>query len=89
MPVSKQTRKISNYLLDLDTFFASNTHVVPTTIVANDISRTDIGFNSDDNEVSWIDTDSTIVFSKRSKAQLARDLVAQIAIKINSTHLDQ
>ena len=58
-------------------------------IVANDISRTDIGFNSDDNEVSWIDTDSTIVFSKRSKAQLARDLVAQIAIKINPTHLDQ
>lgn len=58
-------------------------------IVANDISRTDIGFNSDHNEVSWIDTDSTIVFSKRSKAQLARDLVAQIAIKINSTHLDQ
>lgn len=58
-------------------------------IVANDISRTDIGFNSDDNEVSWIDTDSTIVFSKRSKAQLARDLVAQIAIKFNPTHLDQ
>ena len=58
-------------------------------IVANDISRTDIGFNSDDNEVSWIDTDSTIVFSKRSKAQLARDLVTQIAIKINPTHLDQ
>jgi len=58
-------------------------------IVANDISRTDIGFNSDDNEVSWIDADSTIVFSKRSKAQLARDLVAQIAIKINPIHLDQ
>ena len=58
-------------------------------IVANDISRADIGFNSDDNELSWIDTDSTIVFSKRSKAQLARDLVAQIAIKINPTHLDQ
>ena len=58
-------------------------------IVANDISRADIGFNSDDNEVSWIDTDSTIIFSKRSKAQLARDLVAQIAIKINPTHLDQ
>ena len=57
-------------------------------IVANDISRTDIGFNSDNNEVSWIDTDSTIAFGKRSKAQLARDLVAQIAIKINPTHLD-
>ena len=58
-------------------------------IVANDISRTDIGFNSDDNEVSWIDTDSTIAFGKRSKAQLARDLVAQIAIKINPPSLDQ
>ena len=58
-------------------------------IVANDISRADIGFNSDDNEVSWIDTDSIIIFSKRSKAQLARDLVAQIAVKINPTHLDQ
>ena len=57
-------------------------------IVANDISRTDIGFNSDDNEVSWIDTDATIAFGKRSKAQLARDLVDQIAIKINPTHLD-
>ena len=48
-------------------------------IIANDISRSDIGFNSDDNEVSWIDTDSSIAFSKRSKTQLSRDLIAQIA----------
>ena len=52
-------------------------------IIANDISRPDIGFNSDENEVSWIDADSTISFSKRSKAQLGRDLIAQIACKYN------
>lgn len=52
-------------------------------IIANDISRPDIGFNSDENEVSWIDADSTISFSKRSKAQLGRDLIAQIVCKYN------
>ena len=55
-------------------------------IIANDISRSDIGFNSDDNEVSWIDTDSSITFSKRSKTQLSRDLMAQIAHKYNDQH---
>ena len=55
-------------------------------IIANDISRSDIGFNSDDNEVSWIDADSSITFSKRSKAQLSRDLIAQIAGKYNDQH---
>jgi len=55
-------------------------------IIANDISRLDIGFNSDDNEVSWIDMDSSIAFSKRSKTQLSRDLIAQIAHKYNDQH---
>ena len=55
-------------------------------IIANDISRSDIGFDSDDNEVSWIDADSSITFSKRSKAQLSRDLIAQIAGKYNDKH---
>ena len=55
-------------------------------IIANDISRSDIGFNSDDNEVSWIDMDSSIAFSKRSKTQLSRDLIAQIAHKYNDQH---
>ena len=55
-------------------------------IIANDISRSDIGFNSDDNEVSWIDAHSSITFSKRSKAQLSRDLIAQIAGKYNDKH---
>jgi len=44
-------------------------------IIANDVSRGDVGFNAEDNEVSWIDADSTKVFSKRSKAQLARDIL--------------
>ena len=48
-------------------------------IIANDISRYDIGFNSDSNEVSWIDKSSSLIFSKRSKAQLARDIVKQLA----------
>ena len=48
-------------------------------IIANDVSRTDVGFNADDNEVSWIDRSSSVVFSKRSKAQLARDIIEHLA----------
>ena len=48
-------------------------------IIANDISRTDIGFNSDENEVTWIDATSSTLFDKRSKTQLARDLIAHMA----------
>ena len=44
-------------------------------IIANDVSRGDVGFNADDNEACWIDADSSTVFSKRSKAQLARDIL--------------
>ena len=44
-------------------------------IIANDVSRTDAGFDADDNEVTWIDRSSSVVFSKRSKAQLARDIL--------------
>jgi phosphopantothenoylcysteine decarboxylase/phosphopantothenate--cysteine ligase len=48
-------------------------------IIANDISRSDIGFNSDENEVHWIDAESSTLFDKRSKTQLARDLIAHMA----------
>ena len=48
-------------------------------IIANDVSLTDIGFNADDNEVIWIDRSSSVVFSKRSKAQLARDIIEHLA----------
>ena len=53
-------------------------------IIANDISRDDIGFNSDDNEVLWIDAKSCISLSKKSKTQLAREIAVLIANKITS-----
>ena len=48
-------------------------------IIANDVSRQDIGFNADDNEVSWIDAQSCKHLGKKSKSQLARDIVKLIA----------
>jgi phosphopantothenoylcysteine decarboxylase/phosphopantothenate--cysteine ligase len=48
-------------------------------IVANDVSRSDVGFNSDDNEAWWINANTSKTFSTRSKTQLARDIVAAIA----------
>jgi phosphopantothenoylcysteine decarboxylase/phosphopantothenate--cysteine ligase len=52
-------------------------------IIANDVSRMDIGFNSDDNEALWIDADNSQTLSKKSKAQLAREIAVLIANKIN------
>ncbi len=51
-------------------------------IVANDVSRTDVGFNADDNEAWWITADSSQAFSKRSKAQLARDIIEAISERL-------
>lgn len=51
-------------------------------IVANDVSRADVGFNSDNNEVWWITADSSQVFNKRSKTQLARDIISAISEKL-------
>ena len=47
-------------------------------IIANDVSRPDIGFNSDENEVLVIGDNTTKEFDSRSKSQLARDLIAYI-----------
>jgi len=54
-------------------------------IVANDVSQTDIGFNSDDNAVTLFLPEAQHEFSKRGKQQLARDLIAFIAEQINKT----
>ncbi|MEH6548624.1 MAG: bifunctional phosphopantothenoylcysteine decarboxylase/phosphopantothenate--cysteine ligase CoaBC [Pseudomonadales bacterium] len=48
-------------------------------IVANDVSRTDIGFNSDANEAVAIWADGEQELGLSSKTQLARSLVALIA----------
>ena len=52
-------------------------------IIANDVSRNDIGFNSDDNEALWIDANNCKTLSKKSKMQLARELAVLIANEIN------
>lgn len=51
-------------------------------IIANDVSRDDIGFNSDDNEALWIDADNCKALSKKSKSQLAREIAVLIAEKM-------
>ena len=48
-------------------------------IIANDVSRSDIGFGSDDNELLLITPASSTTLPKASKQQLARSLIAQIA----------
>jgi phosphopantothenoylcysteine decarboxylase/phosphopantothenate--cysteine ligase len=53
-------------------------------IVANDVSRADVGFNADDNEAWWITADSSQAFSKRSKAQLARDIIDALCQRLES-----
>lgn len=48
-------------------------------IVANDVSRSDIGFGSDDNQVTVFTAAGEKVFDRCDKAQLARQLVNMIA----------
>lgn len=47
-------------------------------IIANDVSNTDIGFDSDDNAVSVIWDDGQVSFPLASKQQLARSLIKEI-----------
>ena len=53
-------------------------------IIANDGSRIDVGFNSDNNEAWWITSNTSQVFSKRSKTQLARDIIDILSKQIDS-----
>ena len=50
-------------------------------IIANDVSRNDIGFNSEDNEVIWIDRENEKSFPKMNKNLLAKQLITLIAAK--------
>ena len=52
-------------------------------IIANNISLSGIGFNSDENAVTLIDSQQTLEISQRSKYQLARELIEIMAIKMN------
>ena len=53
-------------------------------IIVNDVSRSDIGFNSDDNEVTWIDKETELEIPKMSKTQLAHKLIELINQKIKN-----
>ncbi|NIB39548.1 bifunctional phosphopantothenoylcysteine decarboxylase/phosphopantothenate--cysteine ligase CoaBC [Pseudomaricurvus alkylphenolicus] len=53
-------------------------------VIANDVSRGDIGFNSDDNEVTIVWPENEESLSPRSKTQLARDLIVRLAQAVNS-----
>ena len=62
-------RKLVNKKLDL--------------VIANNIAEAGIGFNSDDNAVTLVDAAGEQVLSQRSKSQLARDLIALLAARLN------
>ncbi|HEY7885955.1 MAG TPA: bifunctional phosphopantothenoylcysteine decarboxylase/phosphopantothenate--cysteine ligase CoaBC [Cellvibrionaceae bacterium] len=53
-------------------------------IIANDVSDTDIGFNSDNNAVTLIDRNGRTDFPKTGKQQLARELIDRLATLINA-----
>ncbi len=61
-------------------------------IIANDISREGLGFNSDDNAVTLIDAERELPLGPMSKTQLARALVAELSryrTKTHKNHSDQ
>ena len=51
-------------------------------IVANDVSRDDIGFSSDSNEVIVLTRSEQVEMPKMSKDQLARELIKLIAQQV-------
>ena len=54
-------------------------------IVANDISRSDIGFDSENNAVSVFWQGGNKTLAKASKSQIARQLVELIAERLDNT----
>jgi phosphopantothenoylcysteine decarboxylase/phosphopantothenate--cysteine ligase len=54
-------------------------------IIANDVSRTDIGFNSDDNAVTVISRQDTLALPQASKRQLAVRLIELIAAQYKAS----
>ena len=51
-------------------------------IIANDVSNPSIGFNSDNNAVTVYAADGATEFTQSSKAQLAKQLIALIATRL-------
>jgi phosphopantothenoylcysteine decarboxylase/phosphopantothenate--cysteine ligase len=51
-------------------------------VIANDVSDSSIGFNSDNNAVTVLSNNDTLHFEPRAKSVLARDLLTLIAQKL-------
>lgn len=51
-------------------------------IACNDVARSDIGFQSDDNALTVIWEDGSAALEKASKAEIARQLVALLAVRL-------
>jgi len=49
-------------------------------VIANDVSRSDIGFNSDDNQVLLVNRDGAELLPIMDKNQLARELIKRLAV---------
>ncbi len=64
-PVDNATEKLARKRLDL--------------IVANDVSREEIGFNSDDNAVTLISAAGSRTLAVASKQSIAREIISEIA----------
>lgn len=52
-------------------------------VIANNVGDTQIGFNSDDNAVTLVDNSGVQALSQRSKTQLARELIAILAGRLD------
>ena len=52
-------------------------------IIANDVSRPDIGFNADDNEAYWITSNVEKHLKRNSKSKLSREIIQLIAAAIS------
>lgn len=53
-------------------------------VVANDVSRSHLGFDSDDNAVTVVEKSGNSFFEEASKSQLARDLIQLIAQRLEN-----
>ena len=52
-------------------------------IIANDVSRPDIGFNADYNEVCWITKDVEKHLQRNSKSKICREIIQLVAAAFN------
>lgn len=53
-------------------------------VIANNIAAAGIGFNSDENAVTLVDASGSRDIAQRSKSQLARELIAELATRLST-----